>query len=105
MFLRATSLFNELKALDASTRITASVADELNISRNAWMAASHPASCPAHNWSGPVTDRISSLRIFKMVRLMIRRTVSLMPIGRTPGHLSNAMRQQATSGSNALGAT
>ena len=34
---------------------------------------------------------------------MIRRTVSPMPIGLTPGHLSRAMSRQATSAANPLG--
>ena len=47
-FLRATSLFSELNALEASTNMIASVSVELNTSHMVCIAASHPLSWPAH---------------------------------------------------------
>ena len=49
MFLRAVCLLRLLKALVASTNITASLFGEFQISFIAWMAASQPASCPAQS--------------------------------------------------------
>ena len=44
-FLRGTSLFSELNALEASTKMIASVSAELKTSHMACIAASHPLSC------------------------------------------------------------
>ena len=60
-FLRATSLFSELNALEASTNMIASVSVELNTSHMGCIAASHPLSWPAHSCSAPITSWTSSL--------------------------------------------
>ena len=61
------------------------VASTLGVSNTCRMAASHPDSCPAQSWSGPATAWISSFRVTRIALLMMRRAVSPIPMGRTPG--------------------
>ena len=62
--------------------------------RMACTAASQQAKCPAHTCNGPAAAWMSSLIAVAIALPMIRRIVSPIPIGRTPGHLSRAMRRQ-----------
>ena len=68
-------------------------------------AASQPAKCPVHTCNGPAAAWMSSLIAVEIALPMIRRTVSPIPIGRTPGHLSRAMRWQATKEDSPSGST
>ena len=47
----------ELKAFTTSTSKAASVDFSLKIFFIAYIAASDPASCPAHNWSDPADKK------------------------------------------------
>ena len=105
IFRRAACRFSELNALDASTRIMASVSGASKTWRIAWTAASQPDICPAHTWSGPAASWMSLLMTAAIAFPMIRRTVSPTPIGLTPGHLSKAMSRQATKADSPLGST
>ena len=51
-------------------------------------AASHPDMCPAHTWRGPAESWMSSVMVAAIAFPMILRTVSPIPMGRAPGHLS-----------------
>ena len=64
----------------------------------ACMAASHPYWCPAQTWREPAASCMSLLIAVAIALLMMRRAISPIPIGRTPGHLSSAMSRQATKG-------
>jgi len=48
---------------------------------------------------------MSSVVVIGMALPMILRTLSPMPMGRTPGHLSKAMSQHATKADRPLGST
>ena len=53
-------------------------------SRNIWfIAASHPACCPAHNCNDPELFMISGLIVDIIAFPIIRLTTSPIPIGRT----------------------
>ena len=67
--------------------------------RRAWIAASQPASCPAQTWSEPTESITSCLRNLATVLPMILRRVSPIPMGRSPGFLSNGIRRFASKGS------
>ena len=54
---------------------------------------------------GPAASWMSSLMALAMVLPIIRLAVSPTPIGLTPGHLSRAMRRQATRAETPLGST
>ena len=105
MFLRAFWRLSELKAFEASTMIVASTSGVSNTCRMACMAASHPASCPAQSWSGPSAALTSSFKVVRIALLMIRRAVSPIPMGLTPGHLLSVIRQQALRAVSPLGST
>ena len=105
IFLRAISRLSELNALLASAKITASVSCDSCILRIACIAASHPAICPAHTWSGPAASWISSRNMVAMVLFIMRLMVSPTLMGLIPGHLSRAMSRQATSGIITMGST
>ena len=99
MFWRATWRFRELKA---STRRTASVS---NAVLTACTAASIPAICPPHIWRQPEASWMSGFASDITALAIIRRPVSPMPIGRTPGFLSRAMSRQARKGERDFGST
>ena len=67
--------------------------------RRAWIAASQPASCPAQTCSEPTESVRSCLRNLATVLPMILRRVSPIPMGRSPGFLSNGIRRLASKGS------
>ena len=69
------------------------------------MADSQPDMCPAHTCRGPAADCMPSLMVLTIALQMIRRTVSPIPIGRTLGSLSRAMRRQATNDDRLAGST
>ena len=103
MLCSAAFLFSELNALLASTRITPSVLSCSNINFIEWIAASVPPYRPVATWSGPAACWMS-LRNTQLIHFPTTRLVtSLMPIGRTPGFLSNGMSLHATNASRALG--
>ena len=52
--------FTELKALNASTKRAASVLSSQKRSFMVYIAASHPATCPAQTCRGPATSAMSS---------------------------------------------
>ena len=56
-----------------------------------WTVASQPPSWPAHSWSVPAASSTSPLMILKMAFV----SLSLGPIGLTPGHLSSGIRRHA----------
>ena len=105
MFLRAVCLLRLLKALVASTSITASIFGEFQISFIVWMAASQPTSCPAQSCNGPAAFLISSFSTAITAQAMILLNVSPMPMGLTPGHLSSAINRHATNVLRLLGST
>ena len=86
--VRAVWRLKELKALQASTWITASNCGRLNSCCMACTATSYPPSKPAQSWSGPT---VSWMRVMDIAFSMIRRRVSPIAIGLTPGHLSSAI--------------
>ena len=96
MLRSAASRLSELNALEASTRMTASVSGDSEIWRIAWTADSQPARCPAHTCKAPVASWTSSRVTTEMALPMILLIVSPMPMGLTPGHLSRAINLQAT---------
>ena len=100
MCLRAVWRLKGLKALQASTWITASNCGRLNSCCMACTATSYPPSKPAQSWSGPT---MSWMRVMDIAFSMIRRKVSPIPIGLTPGHLSSAINLHATKPSNLFG--
>ena len=59
-------------------------------------AASHPDMCPTHTWRGPAESWMSSVMVAAIAFPMILRTVSPIPMGRAPGHLSRAISLPAT---------
>ena len=61
--------------------------------------------CPAQSWSGPAAAWTSSFKVVRIALLMIRRAVSPIPMGLTPGHLSSAIRRQAVKAVSPLGST
>ena len=93
-FNRVACLFNRLNAFVASTRIIASVSSSTKRYSIAWTAASHPASCPAHNWMEPMASWSSHLTTFITAFPTILRAISPIPTGRTPRHLSSGTRRQ-----------
>ena len=68
-------------------------------------AASHPDMCPAHTWRGPAESWMSSVMVAAIAFPMILRTVSPIPMGRTPGHLSRAISLHAKNADNPCGST
>ena len=64
----------------------------------AWTAASMPDICPAQSCIDPAASCMSCWVICNIALAMIRHATSPIPIGRTPGFLSRAMRRQAKSG-------
>ena len=101
-FLSAVWRFRELNALLASTKSTAFSSLELNARFIAWTAA---AVWPAQSWVEPAASWISSLVTVSTALATILRTVSQIPIGRTPGFLLRATKRQAKSGLSPSGST
>ena len=64
------------------------------------MAASQPASCPAHTCNEPTESVMSCLRSLVTVLPTILRNVSPMPIGRKPGFLLSGIRRLARKASS-----
>jgi len=105
MLRRATCLFMELNALDASAKSTASFSSDSKAARTACTAASIPEICPPHNWRQPDASCTSGLAMESIALAIILLAVSPMPIGRTPGCLSRAIRRQARKDETDLGST
>ena len=63
-------------------------------------AASHPDMCPAHTWRGPAESWMSSVMVAAIAFPMILRTVSPIPMGHTPGHLSRAIKSACYKGAS-----
>lgn len=89
MFLRATWRFSELKGLLASISRTASQSCFLKAWFMACTAASVPVFWPAQSCREPATSWMSPPDTERIAFAMILLTI---PIGRTHGFLSNAMR-------------
>ena len=104
-FKRVVFRFSWFQALLASTSRTPSVFSHSKIFLIAWTAALHPASWPPHSWSEPTVFWMSALVTLRIALLIIRRTVSLMPIGRTPGCLSSGISLQAMKAARPDGST
>ena len=102
---RAARLFRELNALLASARSTASFSSDSKAVRTACTAASIPEICPLHSWRHPEVSCTSGLAMKSIALAIIHLAVSPMPIGRTPGFLSRAIRWQASRGETHLGST
>ena len=98
MLWRATCLFKELKALLALARSKASLPSDSKADRTVCTAASIPEICPPHNWTQPQASCTFVLTICSTALAMICLAVSPMPIGRTPGFLSRAIKRQARRG-------
>ena len=96
---------SELNALLASTRSAASQSSELKAFLTACTAASIPDICPPQSCRHPDALWTSVLTTDSTALAMIRLAVSPMPMGRTPGVLSRAMRRQASSGEMDFGST
>ena len=105
MLCRAVDLFSELKALLASASKTASQPSLSKADLMAWTAASIPDICPPHIWRQPEACWISGLTTLRTALATILRAVSPIPIGRTPGHLSSAIRRQERKEETDLGST
>ena len=103
MFWSITARLSELKALCASTSSKPSTCSLLNSSVIACTAASHPERCRAHNWELPATAWISAPITLRMALPMILRSVSQIPIGRTPGFLESGIKRQAMKGRMMVG--
>ena len=89
----------ELKAFTASTNKTASVDSSLKIFSTVCIAASNPASYPAHTCSDPADEIPSFLIADAMTFPVIWRRVSSTPTGRKPGFLTRGMSRHATNAS------
>ena len=87
MFRSAVCRLSELKAFDASIRITVPFSMDSQKWCMACTAASQTAKCPAHTCKGPAATWMSLLIVIAIVIAlpMIRRTVLLIPIGCTRG--------------------
>ena len=85
IFCKATWRLRALKALLASTKSAASLSSESKAVLTACTAASIPEICPPHNWRHPEESWTSALTADSTALAMIRRAVSPMPMGRTPG--------------------
>ena len=105
MLWRVTCLFRELNALLASARSTASFSSDSKAARTACTAASIPDNCPLHSWRQPEASCTSDFVMESIALAIIRLAVSPMPLGRTPGFLSSAIRRQARRGETHLGST
>ena len=82
----------------ASTRSTASVSLDSKAVLTACTAASIPAICPPHIWRQPEASWMSGFTTDSTALAIIRRAVSPMTIGQTPGFLSKAISRQARRG-------
>ena len=89
----------ELKAFTALTSETASVDSSLKIFSTVCIAASNPASYPAHTCSDPADEIPSFLIANAMTFPVIWRRVSSNPTGRKPGFLTRGMSRHATNAS------
>ena len=92
-------LLIEMKAFSALTSKTVSVDSSLKVFSIACIAASDPASCPAHTWSDPVEEKTSFLSTYTMTFHVILQRISPTPFGRKPGFLSKGMSRHATNAS------
>ena len=102
---RATVRFRRLNALYASISRTASVSISWKMLRRAWMAASQPAGWPTHTCVTPAASMMSFFRTVITALPMMRRKVSPMPIGRTPGFLSSGIKRLLSRGLMPKGST
>ena len=103
MFGRITAWLGELKALSALTSSKPSTCSFLSSSVIACTAASYPECCRAQNWLLPATASISAPITLRMALPMIPRSVSQIPIGRTPGFLESGIKRQAMKGRMMVG--
>ena len=98
MFCKVTWWLSELKALLTSTKSAASLSSELKAVLTACTTASILEICPPHSWKHPEASWTSALTTDSTALAMICCAMSPMPMGRTPGLLSRAMRRQASRG-------
>ena len=98
MLISTACLFNELKALEASIKRTASVSSWENKDLIPRMAASTPTICPAQSYLGPAASWMSLLVTWRTALAINLLRVSQTPIGLTLWHLSNAIKQYASRG-------
>ena len=98
MFSRVTWQFRALNALNESTRRTASLSSFSKAVRTACTAASMPEICPPQSWEHPMASCMSGFAIERTALVMMHLAVSPIPIGRTPGLLSNAIKRHARVG-------
>ena len=89
----------ELKVFFASTSKTVSVDSSLKSFSTACIAASDPASCPAHTWSDSAEETTSFLSTDTVTFPVILRRISPTPIGRKRGFLSRGTSRHATNAS------
>ena len=99
----ATFRFNELKALLGSTKIIPYVSSALYMSFSTCIAASAPPFNPALTCKCPTAICLSAVRTQHIAFPMIRRRISPIPIGRTPGFLFRGISRHETYGSNTSG--
>ena len=102
---RATFLFIELNAFEASTNRTPSVSGCSNLSLTACTAASPPLGIPEHVCRGPAAAMTSFFTTHKMTLPITLRKTSPTPIGRTPGFLLRGTNLQDRKASRAIGDT
>ena len=93
MFFRAISLFKLLNAFLASISRILSVRPSIKRRQGAWIACSMPFFCQRRICTFPPSNWRSRLTHFTILLPIIRLKTSPMPVGRTPGHLSSAIRQ------------
>ena len=94
-----------LKAFWASARRTPSVPSSLKMLFMAWTAASLPPCWPEASCRGPAASMISLFRCWTTLLPTIRRSISPMPMGLTPGFLFRAMRRHDKRGYTEAGST
>ena len=94
-----------LSELVASTNSIASVSSFSYDVLVAWTAASMPEIWPAQSCVVPAASWMSPFIIIRTDLAIIILAVLPMPMGRTPGFLSRAIRRQATKGAMLSGST
>ena len=72
---------------------------------SACTAASHLACWPTHTCCKPTASWTSSAMMARIAFPTIRHATSPIPIGRTPGHLSNVINLEATNALRPMGST
>ena len=105
MLCNAASLLKELKVLLASTSKCASVFPGWNVALIKCIVASIPAIWPEHSWREPAASWISPLAMDRMAFDVdvILLAHSQIPMGLTPGNLSNAIKQHVRKADSPMG--